>query len=378
MSNKQIVIVGAGTAGGSKIARTLSSKLPTAHITLVNPLPYAISRPTLPRMTVSDATDLAETALIPLDRLFSNANGSFVEGVVTRIEPQAGKTGPGGGGAVGLADGRRLEYDVLVLAPGSIWEGPLDFPDDREQVHAFIDASRAKFKKAQKIVLVGGGAVGVEYAGEIKDIWPDKDVTIIHGDSGLMNSTYPAGFRTGLEKGLRARGVKIILNDHVDEIPWTEPGPGPVTLTTRNGTAIPADLVVPTRGPRPRTAFVAASLGPSAIDAQQQIKVAPTLQLPAYPDIFALGDAIDTVEQKQVGKASAHALLVSANVAAYLTGRALRPYAGSREMIVVTNGANGGRAYLGILWGIILGDWFARLTKSRGLMVASVRRHMGY
>ncbi|KAJ7454007.1 FAD/NAD(P)-binding domain-containing protein [Mycena galericulata] len=372
MSNKQIVIVGAGTAGGSKVARTLSSKLPTAHITLVNPLPYTISRPTLPRMTVSSTNDLAQTALIPLDRLFRSANGSLVEGVVTSIEPQAGKAG--GGGAVVLADGRRLAYDVLVLAPGSIWEGPLDFPDDREQVHAFIDASRAKFRKAQKIVLVGGGGVGVEYAGEIKDIWPDKEVTIVHGDSGLMNSTYPAAFRTVLEKSLRARGVKIILNDHVDDIP----DPGPVTLTTRKGTAIPADLVVPTRGPHPRIAFVAVSLGPSALDARQQIKVAPTLQLPAYPDIFALGDAIDTVEQKQVGKASAHASIVSANVAAYLAGRALRPYGGSREMIVVTNGRNGGRAYLGILWGIILGDWFARLTKSKTLMVASVRRHMGY
>lgn len=55
-----------------------------------------------------------------------------------------------------------------------------------------------------------------------------------------MNSTYPAGFRKGLEKGLRARGINIILDDYVDEIP----APGPATVTTRKGNVIQADLVV--------------------------------------------------------------------------------------------------------------------------------------
>jgi NADH dehydrogenase FAD-containing subunit len=45
----KVVIVGAGAGGGSAVARALSTKLPSAKITLINPLPYAISRPTLPR-----------------------------------------------------------------------------------------------------------------------------------------------------------------------------------------------------------------------------------------------------------------------------------------------------------------------------------------
>jgi NADH dehydrogenase FAD-containing subunit len=57
-----------------------------------------------------------------------------------------------------------------------------------------------------------------------------------------------------------------------------------------------------------------------------------------YPDIFALGDAINTVEQKQVMKAIAHAAIVSANIVAYLSGGSLKSYKGSSEMILVTNG----------------------------------------
>jgi NADH dehydrogenase FAD-containing subunit len=319
-------------------------------------------------MTVSDKNDLFDTALIPFDKLFANENGTFVQGVVETIRPDTK------GGVVVLADGQEFPYDVLVLAPGATWEGPLDFPGDSAAVKEFVTESRARFNKAQKIVLVGGGAVGIEYAGEIKDEWPDKDVTIVHGDSSLLNPAYPARFRKGMEKSVRARGVKIILDDFVDEIP----APGPASIKTRKGELLDADFVVPTRGPRPNTAFVARSLGPDVLDERSQIKVNATLQLPKYPDIFALGDAINTVEQKQVMKASAHAAIVAGNIVAHLSGKSLKPYKGSTEIIIITNGKNGGKAYLGILWGIILGDWFARMVKSKTLLVPMSRGFMGY
>ncbi|KAJ7897039.1 FAD/NAD(P)-binding domain-containing protein [Mycena olivaceomarginata] len=356
----KVVIVGAGAGGGSAVARALSTKLPSAKITLINPLPYAISRPTLPRMTVSESNDLFETALVPYDKLFANPNGTFVQGVVETIRPEKK------GGSVILADGQELPYDILVLAPGASWEGPLDFPGDADAVKAFVTESRSRFKKAQKIVLVGGGAVGVEYAGEIKDEWPDKEVTIVHGDSILLNSAYPARYRNGLQKSIRARGVNIVLDDFVDEIP----APGPASIKTRKGVVIEADLVVSTRGPRPNTAFIAKSLGEDALDERKQIKVTPTLQLPNHPDIFALGDAINT--------AMAHAGIITGNIIAHLSGKSLSPYKGSPEMIIITNGKNGGKAYLGFLWGITLGDWFARMMKSKTLLVSMTRGAMGY
>ncbi|KAJ7492432.1 FAD/NAD-P-binding domain-containing protein [Mycena latifolia] len=370
--SKNIIIIGGSPSGGVAALRALLPKLPTARITLINPLPYAICRPSLPRMTVSDHNELLDTALIPYDKLFTTPNGVFVEGTVVAIEANKNSEG----GMVVLADGLRHPYDALVLAPGSVWEGPLDIPEESKAVKDFIAASRAGFKKAQRIVLVGGGAVGLEYAGEIKDIWPEKEVTIVHGASSVMNSTYPDRFRNNIENDLRARGVNIILNDHVDEFP----PPGALTVKTRNGNMIDADLVVPTRGPRPRTEFVAKSLGADTLDERKQIKVKPTMQLLDYPDIFAIGDAINTVEQKQVPKAGAHAAVAAANIITYLTGSRspLKEYKGSVEMIIVTNGKDGGRGYFGILWGITLGPWFARLIKSRGLLVSMTRSSMGY
>ncbi|KAJ7225274.1 hypothetical protein GGX14DRAFT_638002 [Mycena pura] len=365
---KNVIIVGGGPGGGSQVAKFVAEKLPSAKVTLINAHPYAISRPTLPRMIVSDTNDLLDTALIPYDKLFTTPNASFVEGVVESI--QADKSGH-----VLLKDGKQLPYDVLVLAPGSIWEGPLNIPDDSAAVKPFIAESRAKFAGAQSIVLVGGGAVGVEFAGEIKDIWPSKKVTIVHGADQLMNDTYPSNFRKGLEKGLRDRDIHLILDDFVDDLP----SPGDTSVKTRRGNVISADLVITTRGPRPRTDFVGKSLGDDTLDERGQIKVKPTLQLLNHPNIFAIGDAINTVEQKQVMKAIAHSAIAAANVVAYLSGSAkLKEYKGSSEVIVVTNGKGGGRAYMGILWGITLGAWFARMIKSKTLLVPMTRGSMGY
>ncbi|KAJ6483908.1 hypothetical protein DFH09DRAFT_1106630 [Mycena vulgaris] len=143
-----------------------------------------------------------------------------------------------------------------------------------------------------------------------------------------MSSYSKNVLRNGLEDGLRSRGVNIILDDHVDEFP-----PGSTTVKTRKGIVIDADLVVPTRGPRPRTEFVAKSLGADTLNERKQIKVKPTLQLLDHRDIFAVGDAINTVEQKEIVKASAHAAIVAANIITYLSGSGspMKEYKGSRE-----------------------------------------------
>jgi NADH dehydrogenase FAD-containing subunit len=167
----------------------------------------------------------------------------------------------------------------------------------------------------------------------------------------LLNKTYPAKFRKALETRLRKRGVNIVFNDYVDDIP--EAGP---SVKTRKGKSLKADLVVShafplfilhlitfhqsqlnTRGPRPNTEFISSSLSGAVTD-RGLVKVKPTLQLTAYPDIFAVGDVLDIAEEKQVAKAQTHAAIVAANVLSYLAGGSLKPYKGSMEMIVVTIG----------------------------------------
>ncbi|KAG2155574.1 hypothetical protein DEU56DRAFT_768083 [Suillus clintonianus] len=371
-AEQNIVIVGGGFAG-FQVAKALSKQLDpkSYNLILINSRSYSISLPAAVRLVVDAESKLEETSFVKLDRIYANGNGQTKVGVVSSIEAQPGVPG----GAVVLASGERIPYAVLILATGSKWTGPCDIPENEDDVLPFVNAWRQKFAKAKHVVFVGGGAVGIELAGEVKDLYPTKKVTIVHGGSQLINATYGNSLRKGLEKRLRARGVQFMFNEYIDDIPEE----GVVGVTTRSGKHIAdADLVASTRGGRPNTEFIS-SLGEDALNGHGFVKIHPTLQLPNHPSIFALGDIIDFPEQKQAAKLRGHVSTTVANVVSFLNGAApTAKYTGSPEMIVITNGRKGGMGYFGFFGGFTLGDWFAWLVKSRDLLVGHFRKDLGY
>jgi len=367
MSRKSIVVVGGGAAGGT-ITRILSSKIDAnTSLTLVTARPFALHLPAAIRMTTTAEGKLEDTVLIPFDNLLVNGNGTVKVGRVTAIEE--GKESQAGGSVV-LSTGEQIHYDILVLAPGSEWEGPLTFPDDRAAVLEHIRSWRRKFENASGIVLAGGGAVGIEYAGEIKDAFPNKKVTIVHSDSMLLNAAYPNKYRKRIEKDITSRGVSIVFNDHVDDFESTNP-------RTRSGRQLEGNLVVPTFGNRPATAFVK-SLGSGVLTPRGQIKIENTFQVKSHPNIYAIGDVIDWEEQKQAAKAAKHAQIAATNVLAQLnTGAPKTNYSGQPELIIITNGKKRGISFMGMLWGITLGNWFSSSMKGKELMVGMARKGYG-
>lgn len=371
-AEQNVVIVGGGYAG-FQIAKELSKKLDPRryNLILINSRSYAVALPAAVRLVVDAESKLEETAFVKLDRIYANGNGETKVGVVTSIEAQPGVPG----GAVVLANGERISYAVLILATGSTSSGPCAIPENEDDVLPFVNAWRQKFAKANHVVLIGGGAVGIELAGEVKDLYPTKKVTIVHGGNQLINATYGNSLRKGLEKRLHARGVEFMFNEYIDDIPE----PGVVGVTTRSGKQISdADLVVSARGGRPNTEYVT-SLGEDTVNGHGFVKIKPTMQLLNHPSIFAVGDIIDWTEQKQIAKLMWHVPVIVANVVSFLNGVApTKKYAGAPEIIVITNGKKGGMGYFGFLGGFTLGDWFAWLVKSRHFMVPKFRKELGY
>lgn len=157
-SKKTIVIVGGGS-GGVALARSLSSSLDAERysLILVDSRPYSIWLVAAARVSISDVDDLERRAFLSFDKFFSKGTGSFVQGTVTAVEKSAGAPG----GRVLLDDGGRIDWDVLVLAPGAQWEGPVAFGNDPAKISEFIQENRASVRNAESVLIVGGGSVGI-------------------------------------------------------------------------------------------------------------------------------------------------------------------------------------------------------------------------
>lgn len=160
----------------------------------------------------------------------------------------------------------------------------------------------------------------------------------------LLNATYPEKFRKDMERRCTARRIELVFSELTDYIPEY----GTVGLTTRSGMSIPtADLIVPTFGPRPNTAWIA-SLGPDVLDARRLVKVKPTFEVVGHPGVFAVGDITDWNEQKQGMKYPLHAEICAPNVHNFLERRPqTRTYRGTTEIILIPLGRVSGLYHIG-------------------------------
>ncbi|TFY51043.1 hypothetical protein EVG20_g11195 [Dentipellis fragilis] len=212
-----------------------------------------------------------------------------------------------------------------------------------------------------------------ELAGELKYYFPNKSVTIVQSGDLPLNKVYAPQFRRAVDVRIRARGVELVFGEHLDE---TVPKDGMVT--TRSGRKIPADLVVSSTGGTPATGFLS-NIMPSILIPSGRVRTEHTLQVMSHPDIFCIGDAVDTEERPGLGKYQKHSKVVCANVLARVRGEPAKAvYGGSIETIGISMGKTGGAGYIGVLWGLVCPNWLIWFAKARTLGTRAARVHMGY
>ena len=117
-------------------------------------------------------------------------------------------------------DGEELNitFEFAVIATGSNYPRPAKFDaENKEEGVKEIIRQREAVKGAQKILIVGGGPVGIELAGEIASVYGnEKEVTLVHGEENLLSSSFPNKLRDSLAKQLKDLNVNLILGDKID------------------------------------------------------------------------------------------------------------------------------------------------------------------
>ncbi|KAI0877993.1 FAD/NAD(P)-binding domain-containing protein [Hypoxylon argillaceum] len=226
---------------------------------------------------------------------------------------------------------REIPYDYLVVATGTKLRAPGTMQDDEKPLSVkYLQGYQQRLKEAKSIAIVGGGAVGVQMATDLKEIYPDKEITLVHSRTQLMPL-----YHKKLDEIIKARceelGVKLVLGSRVnipaDEFQQENTSGKPIVISLQNGDTLQADVVIPATGQTPNTQFLStlpASSEDSLINpANGFIRVKPTLQFrdPKYPNLFAVGDVADSGAHKAARPGAAQAKVVANNILAMIEGR---------------------------------------------------------
>lgn len=116
-----------------------------------------------------------------------------------------------------------------------------------EVVSALTGAFRA-IQSAKSVLIVGGGPVGVEVAGEIKEEYGnDVGVTLVHNRSTLLPDHLQLELKERIQTGLKQMGVSILLDDGIQvdcDYSRTTLITEPKEWTTKSGKTINADVTI--------------------------------------------------------------------------------------------------------------------------------------
>ena len=296
----KILVVGA-VAAGPKAACRARRLLPDADITLIDQddlisyggcgIPYYVSG------DVQDEKELRSTSfhMVRDEHFFEAAKGVRVR-TSTRALAIDRKEKKVLVEDVRSGDKSEIPYDKLVLATGSR-PNVLPIPGvDLNGVFTISSLHKAialkemiSTGKVESAVVIGGGAIGIEMAEALADLW-GIDTTIIEFMPQLLPNLVPPYMAEMLKRHLEENGVKVFTGEGAQEIAGD--GSGTVTKVVTPKRELLCQLVIMAAGVRPRGELAEeAGLQVSPFGA---ICVNQRMQT-SDPDIYAAGDCVETL-----------------------------------------------------------------------------------
>jgi apoptosis-inducing factor 2 len=297
---KTVAIVGGGY-GGAALAKALDEH---AEVVLIEPKDAFVHAAGSLRAVTQP--EWAERIFYPYDEFIKR--GKQIREYAAGVDAQG----------VTLASGGRVEADYIVLASGSGYPYPAKTrTDSTEEALAHFKETQAELAGAGRVLIAGAGPVGLELAGEIKAVWPEKQITIVDPADELMPG-YEAALRTELHAQLAKLGVEVRLGVTLDDEPAVEPGRAGAVSTTVDGEPIEADIWFRAFGISTNSEYLKDGLAP--LNRRGQLRVTPALNVEGHGHVYAIGDVTDVQEEKRAASAGKHAEVVAANIIAQING----------------------------------------------------------
>ena len=275
---QHVLVAGAGHAAG-QLAISLRQGGFAGALTLVGEeahLPY--QRPPLSKKYLAGELGTDRLWLKPAEYYAENDITVRTATRVTAVDPAAF--------TATTNQGDSLTWDRLVIATGTR-PRPLPVPGvDLDGVHYLrgasdVDAMREGFRGGRRLVIVGGGYIGLEVAAVAVGL--GLDVTVVERMPRLLSrvvSPTVSDFYAGVH---REAGVSLMLDAEVTALTGDAGAVRGVALA--DGTELPADLVLIGIGVLPNTELAAAA----GIDCSDGIDTDPQGRT-SVEHVFAIGD----------------------------------------------------------------------------------------
>jgi NADH dehydrogenase len=189
----RIVVLGAGYAG---VHAARSAAKAGGDVTLVDPDGHHDLLPRLAQVAAGSAP--IGDAWADAERLLDDV--TVHRSAATGVDPSA---------RVVETEAGPVAYDALVVTTGA---GAVQPGDDGMVLRTAGDALRirAALADARRLVVVGGGATGVQLAGAARDAHPDLDVHLVELESRLLPA-FSRPLSRHAARVLRRRGVELHL-----------------------------------------------------------------------------------------------------------------------------------------------------------------------
>ena len=369
----KIIVIGGGYAGLRAIEKL--AKNPQNEITLFDKQSYHFMQTDVYDL-IANENDFAEVSV----DLFTfclgfEGNVAFVKEEVMQVDFEHKKV---------ITNTQRYHYDKLIIAVGARTKYVENVKGLRTHAHGIKVLHRAiyfkqkfemaLYKKVQlsgtschpmNIVVAGGGLSGVEIAAQMasfaKEFYKKNNFMCRRLNIVLVNSG--GHILRGLDqklvqksdKRLRDLGVRICHNTKVAEITKER-------VTLSSGETLPIDFMVFAGGIEPN-----ALVQELAIEKNQKgyILTNEFLQVPQYPDVFAIGDCTTIYNAQEVVAPTADVAEQMAehcakNIQNLLQKKTLLPHKIKSRGILIALG----RGYaVGRIFGFYIGGYFAFVMK---------------
>lgn len=324
---QRLVLVGGGHAHLSVLRALAKARLAGVDVVLITPATHQNYSGMLPGWMAGHYTQAQ--CRVDLELLIQAAGARLVLEQVVGIDAARR--------CVGLSTGQQLGYDVLSLDIGSETDTSwLQALGDKLLPVKPLDnffarwpriLAAAKTQTNYKLVVVGGGAAGVEMAFAAQQAF-----TQAHVDAHVDLVVSEAGMLPGHAKSVQARVQRLAKRTGLGVYAGCGVGSQDGVLLA-DGRLLQADQVIAATGARP-----AVWLGLSQIERDERgyILVDEFHRSVSHPNVFAAGDVCARTDV-QMARSGVHAVhagpVLGHNLIAALHGGALQPYRPRRHSL---------------------------------------------